>query len=180
MRDPAQKIRLRASPGGDGCGRAVPRALAFSLTQFLPPDAESDSLPDLNGTAGVLLQGGGEQHVELKQSAAIMNWFHTLKGAESFLHDADAGKLPAKSIVPQDFNSVENLLKRTKEQVHREATRLHSLEPKTAGKMPYGARKVALMTAPGEENEEASLASARGADDGAGGGERGQAWLRAP
>jgi hypothetical protein len=45
------------------------------------------------------------------------NWFHTLKGAEGFLHDADAGKLPAKSIVPQDFNSVENLLKRTKEQV---------------------------------------------------------------
>ena len=33
------------------------------------------------------------------------------------MHDADAGKLPAKSIVPQDFNSVENLLKRTKEQV---------------------------------------------------------------
>ena len=45
------------------------------------------------------------------------NWFHTLKGAESFLDDADKGKLPAKAVVPQDFNSVENLLKRTKEQV---------------------------------------------------------------
>merc|ERR1719199_2465044 len=102
-------------------------------------------------------QGGKDLRVELKSSSAIMNWFHTLKGAESFLDDADKGKLPAKAVVPQDFDSVENLLKRTKEQVHREATRLHALDDSKKTKMPYGARKVALFTAPGEKNAEQGM-----------------------
>lgn len=82
-----------------------------------------------------------------------MQWLHTLQGAESLLGAADDGKLPAKSIVPENLESVAKLLKRTKEQIHREATRLSSLEePDEPVKMPYGARKVALLTAPGEPN----------------------------
>uniref|UniRef100_A0A7S0ME23 Uncharacterized protein n=1 Tax=Cryptomonas curvata TaxID=233186 RepID=A0A7S0ME23_9CRYP len=88
-----------------------------------------------------------------KQSPAYMQWLHTLKGAESFLDAADKGQLPAKSIVPESLSSVAKLLKKTKEQIHREATRLSSLEePDEPIKTPYGAKKVALLTAPGEEN----------------------------
>ena len=88
-----------------------------------------------------------------KQSPAYMQWLHTLKGAESLLDAADEGKLPAKSIVPDSLESVAKLLKKTKEQIHREATRLSSLEqPDEPIKTPYGAKKVALLTAPGEEN----------------------------
>jgi len=91
---------------------------------------------------------------ELKQSAAVMKWMNTLKGAESFLDDAKGGKLPARALTDgSQLTSVEHMLKKTKESVHREATRLHSLEaPKL--KMPYGAKKVALMMGPGEENGE--------------------------
>ena len=88
-----------------------------------------------------------------KQSPAYMQWLHTLQGAESLLGAADDGKLPAKSIVPENLESVAKLLRKTKEQIHREATRLSSLEePNEPLKTPYGARKVALLTAPGEQN----------------------------
>lgn len=50
---------------------------------------------------------------ELEQSGAVTQWLATLKGAESFLDDADNGKLPAKGIVPQSLTSVEKLLKQT-------------------------------------------------------------------
>lgn len=82
-----------------------------------------------------------------------MQWLHTLQGAESLLDASDRGQLPAKSIVPESLESVAHLLKKTKEQIHREATRLSSLQqPDEPIKTPYGARKVALLTAPGEEN----------------------------
>eukprot|EP00286_Rhodomonas_abbreviata_P004828 CAMPEP_0181318044 /NCGR_PEP_ID=MMETSP1101-20121128/16794_1 /TAXON_ID=46948 /ORGANISM="Rhodomonas abbreviata, Strain Caron Lab Isolate" /LENGTH=206 /DNA_ID=CAMNT_0023425483 /DNA_START=18 /DNA_END=634 /DNA_ORIENTATION=+ len=97
----------------------------------------------------VMSEDGGRVELESK---SMKHWMSTLKGAESFLDDAEKGKLPAKAVVPASLDSVEGLLKRTKEQVHREATRLHSLE-KPPSKMPLGARKVALMTAQGEANE---------------------------
>ena len=53
----------------------------------------------------------------ISQALLGRRWMNTLKGAESFLSDAEKGKLPAKAIVPGEFDSVENLLKRTKEQV---------------------------------------------------------------
>jgi len=94
------------------------------------------------------------QPAELKQNSAVTKWMNTLKGAESFLDDAKGGKLPARALTDgNQLMSVEHMLKKTKESVHREATRLHSLEaPKL--KMPYGAKKVALMMGPGEENGE--------------------------
>lgn len=95
-----------------------------------------------------------QEPTELKQSPAIIKWMNTLKGAESFLDDAKSGKLPARALTDgNQLNSVENMLKKTKESVDREATRLHSLdEPKQ--EMPYGAKKVALLMGPGEENKE--------------------------
>eukprot|EP00960_Hanusia_phi_P064440 765792-Hanusia_phi.AAC.2 len=81
---------------------------------------------------------GNTGRVVLKQNAAVRfnttivtfecsslmslrarRWMNTLKGAESFLSDAENGKLPAKAIVPGEFDSVEKLLKKTKEQVPR-------------------------------------------------------------
>ena len=90
-----------------------------------------------------------QEPTELKQSPAIIKWMNTLKGAESFLDDAKSGKLPARALTDgNQLNSVENMLKKTKESVDREATRLHSLdEPKQ--EMPYGAKKVALLMGPG-------------------------------
>lgn len=123
----------------------------------------------------------GESPRELEQSGAVTQWLATLKGAESFLDDADNGKLPAKGIVPQSLTSVERLLKQTvmssscsyselnavretpcligvqhsqKEQVHREATRLSSLQTPAGNNMPYGARKVAIAMGPHEKNKE--------------------------
>jgi len=92
--------------------------------------------------------------VELGQSnPAITKWMNTLKGAESFLDDAKAGKLPARALTDgNQLSSVEHILQKTKEAVHREATRLHDLEPPKL-ETPYGAKKIALMTGPGEENE---------------------------
>jgi hypothetical protein len=94
-----------------------------------------------------------EKPTELKQSSAVIKWMNTLKGAESFLDDAKDGKLPARTLTDgNQLSSVENMLKKTKEAVHREATRLHSLEAQKQ-KMPYGAKKVALLMGPGEENK---------------------------
>lgn len=101
---------------------------------------------------GLLVSSEQGRGVEL-ESSSIKHWMSTLKGAESFLDDAEKGRLPAKTIVPENLSGVESMLKKTKEQVHREATKLHSLERPDKVKMPYGARKVALMTGPGEENE---------------------------
>ena len=93
-----------------------------------------------------------QEPAELRQSSAVTKWMNTLKGAESFLDDAQGGKLPARALTDgNQLSSVEHMLKKTKASVHREATRLHSLEePKW--KTPYGAKKVALMMGPGEEN----------------------------
>lgn len=91
--------------------------------------------------------------MELKQSEQVTKWMNTLKGAESFLDDAKSGKLPARALTDgNQLHSVEHMLKKTKEAVHREATRLHDLEPPKM-EMPYGAKKVALLMGNGEENK---------------------------
>lgn len=102
----------------------------------------------------VVLNDAFSAPVELKQSEQVMKWMNTLKGAESFLDDAKSGKLPARALTDgNQLHSVEHMLKKTKEAVHREATRLHDLEPPKL-EMPYGAKKVALLMGQGEENKE--------------------------
>ncbi|MGB1600398.1 MAG: hypothetical protein ACPIOQ_47070, partial [Promethearchaeia archaeon] len=101
----------------------------------------------------VLACGGTAPAVLRQQPSSVSKWMNTLKGAESFLDDAESGRLPARALSDGDqLSSVESMIRKTKEAVHREATRLHSLEaPKQT--LPIGAKKTALMTAPGEQNE---------------------------
>ena len=101
----------------------------------------------------VLACGGTAPAVLRQQPSSVSKWMNTLKGAESFLDDAESGRLPARALSDGDqLSSVESMIRKTKEAVHREATRLHSLEaPKQT--LPIGAKKIALMTAPGEQNE---------------------------
>ena len=62
----------------------------------------------------VLLQRTDDRVVlEDKENSSVNKWLATLKGAESFLDDADNGRLPSKGIVPQSLTSVESLLKKT-------------------------------------------------------------------
>jgi hypothetical protein len=127
-----------------------PAAIAAHLGR--PPSARCSR--SRGPRARLTRDGTRQEPTELKQSPAIMKWMNTLKGAESFLDDASSGKLPARALTDgNQLKSVEHMLKTTKESVHREATRLHSLEePKQ--QMPYGAKKVALLMGPGEENSE--------------------------
>jgi len=139
--------------GGKGMLR-VAGVAAAAATALVCIAAASGGGPGLLGDVD---DAGFRGRTELGQQA-VTQWLHTLKGAESFLDDSEKGRLPAKSIVPQSLSSVEKLLKETKEQVHREATRLSKMQkPKGDAlnpPMPYGADKLAVGMAPGEKNRE--------------------------
>jgi hypothetical protein len=80
--------------------RALYVGLGFSLLVF-------------SGVIVLLAKTDERVVLEDKENSAVNKWLSTLKGAESFLDDADHGRLPSKGIVPSSLTSVEHLLKKT-------------------------------------------------------------------